>query len=113
MRYMRNWPDGPPGAGRRTFGGPRAARGGIVRILAACLLVLAGAGLAIAQDNPGAAQDKPAVQEKRVALVVGNSTYRIYQKLRNPVADAADMQVALLRLNFKLFVGQDRTVDEF
>ena len=51
--------------------------------------------------------------ERRVALVIGNSNYRIGGTLKNPVEDAAAMQVALHRLNFDLIVGQDLTLDAF
>jgi hypothetical protein len=46
-------------------------------------------------------------EEKRVALIVGNSKYRVSTTLKNPVKDAAAMQVALHALNFDMIVGQD------
>ena len=51
--------------------------------------------------------------ERRVALVIGNSKYRVGGTLKNPVEDAAAMQVALHRLNFDLIVGQDLTFESF
>lgn len=67
------------------------------------LLTAVNAGAAIAQER----------QERRVALIIGNSSYRSLSNLANPVADAAAMQVALQPLNFKLIVGQDLTLEEF
>lgn len=52
-------------------------------------------------------------QEKRVALIVGSSAYKSVATLRNPVADAAAMQVVLQRMGFQLFVGQDLTYAAF
>jgi uncharacterized caspase-like protein len=52
-------------------------------------------------------------EEKRVALIVGNSKYRVGGTLRNPVEDAAAMQVALHRLGFQLIVGQDLALETF
>lgn len=51
---------------------------------------------------PGAA-----AQEKRVALVIGNSGYQHTAVLRNPRADAEDMSAALKRLNFEVVEGID------
>ena len=68
--------------------------------LVASVVTLVSAGLALAEG-------------RRVALVVGNSKYRIGDNLRNPVQDAAAMQVALHRLNFELIVGHDLPLDAF
>lgn len=48
-----------------------------------------------------------------MALIVGNSKYRVGDNLKNPVQDAAAMQVALHRLNFELVVGHDLPLDAF
>jgi uncharacterized caspase-like protein len=48
-----------------------------------------------------------AAQEKRVALVVGNSGYQHTAVLKNPRADAEDMSAALKRLNFEVVEGID------
>jgi len=58
------------------------------------LLMLAAAGSAFASD-------------KRVALVIGNSTYQQTTKLENPKNDAADLAVALTSLGFKVIEGID------
>jgi uncharacterized caspase-like protein len=50
---------------------------------------------------------------RRVALVIGNSKYSIGDNLKNPVQDAAAMQVALHRLNFELIVGHDLPLEAF
>ena len=73
----------------------------VASALLAGLVLLAGAGAGFAQ------------QDYRVALVVGNSKYKVGGTLKNPVEDAAGMQVALHRLNFDLIVGQDLTLDQF
>jgi formylglycine-generating enzyme required for sulfatase activity len=49
----------------------------------------------------------PACAEKRVALVVGNSTYRHADKLANPVNDARGMRDALNGLKFDVVYGED------
>ncbi len=61
--------------------------------------------------SPGSAQ----VEERRVALIIGNSKYRSIadRDLKNPVEDAAAMQVALHRLNFELIIGQDLPFEVF
>jgi len=58
--------------------------------------------------------------EKRVALVIGNATYKNAAELRNPRNDAADMAAVLLRLGFEVVTGSDldkrameRTIREY
>ena len=58
--------------------------------------------------------------EKRVALVIGNSSYRHAPELKNPRNDAADVAAALERLGFKLVrgldldkTGMERTIRDF
>ena len=50
--------------------------------------------------------------EKRVALVIGNSTYGL-APLTNPKNDADDVAAALKRLNFSVTEGLDLTVAQF
>jgi uncharacterized caspase-like protein len=65
-----------------------------VLTLAICLFTLtASAGSAKAQ--------------KRLALVIGNSTYQHTSKLDNPKNDAADMSAALKKLGFTVIDGID------
>jgi formylglycine-generating enzyme required for sulfatase activity len=45
--------------------------------------------------------------EKRVALVIGNATYRNAATLQNPRNDAQDVSAALQRLGFETIVGLD------
>ena len=45
--------------------------------------------------------------EKRVALVVGNATYRHADRLANPVNDAQGMRDALRKLGFDVIYGED------
>jgi caspase domain-containing protein len=73
----------PPGLSRWI----RAALSGI-----AASWLLAGAGLAA---------------ETRVALVIGNGTYRTLPRLANPPNDAQDIAVKLRKLGFKVMTGVD------
>ena len=61
-----------------------------------------------------------AIAEKRVALVIGNSSYRTVAALANPRNDAQDIASALQRLGFDTTVGLDadraqmeKTIEEF
>ncbi|NJO23028.1 MAG: hypothetical protein HC868_08830 [Sphingomonadales bacterium] len=45
--------------------------------------------------------------ERRIALVIGNSTYQNTPELKNPKNDAIDMAAALRRLGFEVFEGRD------
>jgi hypothetical protein len=62
----------------------------------------------IARNSGGTAISEPRyiqfkseiIDQKRVALVIGNSNYKSGNKLENPKNDAADMASALKRLNF-------------
>jgi Caspase domain len=49
----------------------------------------------------------PAHAEKRVALVVGNASYRNADRLANPINDARGMRDALARLGFEVVYGED------
>lgn len=53
-----------------------------------------------------------AVEEKRVALVIGNSDYAHTAKLANPVRDARSISAALARLGFDVVEGYDLTQPE-
>ena len=65
-------------------------------------LLVAGLTLgALAQGAAAAAQDEP-----RLALVVGNSTYRV-APLRNPANDAEDVARVLRELDFKVTLLKD------
>lgn len=48
-----------------------------------------------------------AAEDKRVALVIGNSAYKHTTPLRNPVNDAGDVADALKRLGFDVIQGMD------
>src|ERR1700674_4959138 len=47
----------------------------------------------------------PGHAEKRVALVIGNSAYRVMPRLINPSNDAADIGAALRGLDFETIVA--------
>jgi hypothetical protein len=55
----------------------------------------------------------PSHAAKRVALVVGNSTYQHTPALPNPKNDAKDMAAALQRLGFEVQLGIDLDESEF
>ncbi len=57
-------------------------------------------------------QAVPASAERRVALVIGNSTYQHTSPLPNPSNDAKDIAAALQRLDFQVIVGLDLTKRE-
>ena len=59
------------------------------------LLVRLSCGLAAAAD------------ERRVALVIGNSTYRTAPSLQNTLNDAKDVAAALRRVGFEVIDGLD------
>lgn len=67
-----------------------------------------GAALLVALLLPIAlgAQD---IDEKRVALIIGNSDYENVTPLDNPGNDASDMSVALEGLGFEVYLGLDVT----
>ncbi len=45
--------------------------------------------------------------ERRIALIIGNSTYLNTPELKNPKNDAVDMAASLRRLGFEVFEGHD------
>lgn len=57
-------------------------------------------------------QAEPASAERRVALVIGNSSYQHTSPLPNPSNDAKDIASALRRLDFQVIVGLDLTKRE-
>jgi hypothetical protein len=54
----------------------------------------------------------PAHAEKRVALVIGNASYRNVTPLLNPRNDANDIAASLTRLNFSVSKVIDGTFDD-
>jgi uncharacterized caspase-like protein len=50
---------------------------------------------------------QPATAQKRVALVIGNSTYAYAGRLANPGNDAADMAAALKGVGIDVILGLD------
>ncbi len=54
----------------------------------------------------------PAMAERRIALVVGNSSYRNTPSLENPKNDAREMAAVLQRLGFEVIRGIDLTSAE-
>lgn len=53
-----------------------------------------------------------AAQDKRVALVIGNSKYENVNSLKNPINDAADISAALSRLGFNVTTLTNSTGNE-
>jgi uncharacterized caspase-like protein len=67
-----------------------------------------------------AMEDRAAAEEKRIALVIGNSAYKNTAVLPNPRNDATDMAAQLKGLGFNVIlgldldkVGMDRNIGEF
>lgn len=52
-------------------------------------------------------------QEKRIALVIGNSNYDNLSTLNNPVNDCADISEKLLQLGFDVYSTYDLTYNSF
>lgn len=50
-------------------------------------------------------------QERRVALVIGNSTYANVTSLANPVNDATDLAAALTRIGFEVTLATDLDIN--
>jgi hypothetical protein len=48
-----------------------------------------------------------AQNERRIALIIGNSVYQNTAELKNPKNDAVDMAASLRRLGFEVFEGHD------
>ncbi len=53
------------------------------------------------------------VNDRRIALVVGNSHYDYVESLANPTNDIAAMENSLKELGFEVFVGKDLTLQQF
>lgn len=70
----------------------------LIRLFAALFLLLTSACAALA--------------ERRVALVIGNSSYESVSPLDNPINDASDLTIALEGLGFQVFLGTDMSRDE-
>lgn len=75
------------------------------------LLSLAHAGAALAEAPGGAISDglRSLPAEQRVALVIGNSNYRIAPPLSNPNNDARSMAQLLKSAGFEVTVATDQT----
>ncbi len=54
----------------------------------------------------------PAVDEKRVALIIGNSDYSNVPALDNPANDSSDFAVALERLGFDVEIVSDQSYSD-
>src|SRR5262249_39205905 len=71
-----------------------------------------GAGTAAIQAAPNVAEaGAPMVPEERLALVIGNSTYRD-APLGNPANDARAMAIKLKELGFKVIEREDASLEE-
>ena len=73
------------------------------------LLIL---GVALLGSVTANAQSRPPTGERRVALVVGNSSYKT-SPLKNPANDAKAMAAALRRLGFEVIERQNLTREAF
>jgi tetratricopeptide (TPR) repeat protein len=71
------------------------------KICVLCWMIFAGSALTIAQAD-----------DRRVALVIGNSAYQSVAPLANPRNDAADLTEALTLAGFEVIEGLDLTRNE-
>ena len=69
-------------------------------------------GLGVIAALTGFAVSPGLADGKRVALVIGNSTYRNVPTLPNPANDAADIAAALNRLGFAVTLVTNASFDE-
>jgi caspase domain-containing protein len=69
-------------------------------------------GLAVAAALAGFASASAAADGRRVALVIGNGSYRSVPALPNPPNDAGDVAAALKRLGFTVTLIANGTFDE-
>ena len=69
-------------------------------------------GLGVIAALTGFAVSPALADGKRVALVIGNSTYRNVPTLPNPANDAADIAAALNRLGFAVTLVTNASFDE-
>jgi uncharacterized caspase-like protein len=89
-------------AGKARLAATRAAMR-LAGVAALTLLALVAMPSPVGPDRLVAA----ATQDKRVALVIGNSGYRYTRRLDNPRNDATDIGAALKRLGFQVIEGFD------
>jgi hypothetical protein len=69
-------------------------------------------GLGVIAALTGFASSPASADGKRVALVIGNSTYRNVPTLPNPANDAADIAAVLNRLGFAVTLVTDSSFDQ-
>jgi hypothetical protein len=69
-------------------------------------------GLGVIAAHAGFAGSPALADGKRVALVIGNSTYRNVPTLPNPANDAADIAAALNRLGFAVTLVANSSFDQ-
>src|SRR5690242_16787461 len=77
-----------------------------MRIVAALFLFFATSIAAVAPALAATRATDPAADQRRSALVVGNSAYRSVGRLDNPVKDAASLAQTLSSLGFELVGGK-------
>ena len=82
----------------------------IICCLLAISVMLISPAVLLAQEKQ-VTLPPPMVQEKRVALVIGNGDYQAATKLINPVNDAADIGEVLAGLGFDVEVRIDADLD--
>ena len=69
--------------------------------------------LSVKFDEIAVGKNKNAFQEKRIALVIGNSNYRYLSSLNNPINDAADISEKLRNLGFDVLTFYDLNYEDF
>jgi hypothetical protein len=74
------------------------------------LLLIGNRQVAAGQDHRQFSRDRP--QERRIALIIGNSAYTHAPRLQNPANDAKLMAMTLTRLGFEVVTGLDKSQRE-
>ncbi len=81
----------------------------IKKCLLAILLVTVLTLSVLSQSPSSSHKEKSGIQVKRIALVIGNGTYRHTTSLPNPVNDANDVSATLKELGFEVISGTNQT----
>src|SRR5688572_9615584 len=81
------------------------------KVVAAVLVFTLCSYVSAAAQNPRNLEREkpPATAGKRLALVIGNGSYRNAAALPNPINDATDMVATLKDLGFEVLSGTDQT----
>src|SRR5215216_5330610 len=78
-----------------------------------CLWGTAAAREKQSQDDRLLRHNQPQrVEQRRLALVIGNGAYQNVKSLKNPANDASSMAATLSKLGFEVVMGTDKSLVE-